>query len=97
VFIDAMNLYDCLRGALKDVFHLMTNCCSRLCLRHDALKSILNSIATFLGGLLLPKERTGAKAKNQRERGFTRHKKALIFNLRYGDAQAASDYTVPKI
>ena len=47
--------------------------------------------------LLLRKERTGAKAKNQRERGFTRHNEAQILNLRYGDAQAASDYTVPKI
>jgi hypothetical protein len=75
----------------------MANCCSRLCLRHDALKGVLDPIATLLGGLLLRKERTGAKAKNQRERGSTRHNEAQILNLRYGDAQAASDYTVPKI
>jgi len=84
-----MNLDHCFCGTLKDIFHLMANCCSRGGLRHGALKGILNPIAVFLGGLLLRKEQTAAKAKNQRERGFTRHNEAQILNLRYGNAQAA--------
>ena len=75
----------------------MANRCSRGRLRHGALKGALNQIATFLGGLLLRKEQTGAKAKNQRERGFTRHSERRILNLRDRDAQAASGYTAPKI
>ena len=73
------------------------NRCSRGRLRHGALKGVLNPIATFLGGLLLRKEQAGAKAKNQRERAFTRHSEPRIHKLRYGDAQAASGYTAPKI
>src|SRR5207249_1083832 len=100
VFVDAMNFDHRFGGAREDVFDLMANRCCRLRPGHGALKRVPNPIAAFLGGLLLRKERTAAKEKNQRECGFTGHNEAQILSLRYWDAQAARGalrYTVPKI